>query len=203
MLPWMPTRACGRRRTFRESDATFSSRRRARNRAAVSGARIKSSVANQVPCELALVKLLSPFPPQCPARPFTRRLPSSRVVWVPPVCSRSRACASARLDATHARERHSERRWHHGTTIYIHTRATVRVGRSDLCLSLSLLCGRGNAQSSSLALRKGLSRGTGTPKRKEAHVGAFPTASTEARAPSTTPARPPARRPRTLHKQTR
>jgi hypothetical protein len=138
MLPWMPTRACGRRRTFRESDATFSSRRRARNRAAVSGARIKSSVANQVPCELALVKLLSPFPPQCPARPptpFTRRLPSSRLG------------TSGLLAIESLREREARRDTREGATLraslaprhnYIHTYARDRTCWSERPLSLSI-----------------------------------------------------------------
>jgi hypothetical protein len=198
----MPTRVCG-------GEEPSANRMRplahdgAHATAAVSRARIKSSYQPST-LRACVGKAPLSFPATVPSTTSDAFHSQTPIVSSgSPVCSRSRACASARLDATHARERHSERRWHHGTTIYIHTRATVRVGRSDLCLSLSLLCGRGNAQSSSLALRKGLSRGTGTPKRKEAHVGAFPTASTEARAPSTTPARPPARRPRTLHKQTR
>ena len=171
MLPWMPKNAAKNLPRIGSPLPVFSSRRRARNRAAVSGARIKSSVANQVPCELALVKLLSPFPPQCPARPptpFTRRLPSSRLGLR---SARDREPARARGSTRHTRGSDTPRAA--GTTAqlytYIRARPYVLVG-ATFCISLSLLCGRGNAQSSTLALRKGLSPGTCTPKRKEAHV---------------------------------
>ena len=141
----------------------------------MSGARIKSSVANQVPCELALVKLLSPFPPQCPARPptpFTRRLPSSRLGLR---SARDREPTRARGSTRHTRGSDTPRAA--GTTAqlytYIRARPYVLVGATFVSLYLSSV-GVGTRKALLWLSERGSLVAPGRPNAKKPTLELFP-----------------------------
>ena len=167
----MPTRG-RRRRTFRESDATFSSRRRARNRGAVPRARIKSSYQPST-LRACVGKAPLSFPATVPSTTFHSQTPIVSSGYLR--SARDREPARARGSTRHTRG--SDTPSAAGTTAqlytYIRARPYVLVGATFVTLYLSSV-GVGTRKALLWLSERGSLVAPGRPNAKKPTLELFP-----------------------------
>ena len=171
MLPWMPTRG-RRRRTFRESDATFSSRRRARNRGGVQGEDQKQLPTKYL-ASLRVGKAPLSFPATVPSTTFHSQTPIVSSGYLR--SARDREPARARGSTRHTRG--SDTPSAAGTTAqlytYIRARPYVLVGATFVTLYLSSV-GVGTRKALLWLSERGSLVAPGRPNAKKPTLELFP-----------------------------